>query len=197
LGSGNDQAKQLANKADTSSVTTLDNSTFNPLAKAGIDRAGTDLQNIQAGKFGSLPLVQAVNQAANRLKSWNPAPMGDAALAAGASGQGGYATAEDSYRRRLQDRAVSDLMPQAVEAERNYSSSILYPGAQGESAYDLAKAAGYAGAGGQAANLYNLESNNGFWNHLTNSLGQSLGQSLGGVSGSYNSGNGQFTGGFG
>src|SRR5882757_360193 len=101
MGSGNDEAKQLANKADQSSVKTLDNSTFNPLAKAGIDKAGTDLQDIQAGRFGGLPLVQAVNQAANRLKSWNPAPMGDAALAAGASGDGGYALQQENYRKRL------------------------------------------------------------------------------------------------
>lgn len=197
MGHSDKTAKTTADTGLVQGQQVAQQTNYNPYATAVINQQGQNLQDIQAGKFGGLPLVNAVKAGADRARSWNPAPLGDAALAANASGGSGYATAENEMRKRMLDNTVSNLVPQAVEQERNYATGVLFPGAQAESAFGLAKSAALTGNANAAANLYNMSSQNGFWNHLTNSFGNSLGSTLGGANLSYNSQNGSWTGGFG
>lgn len=125
--------------------------------------------------------MNAVNQAAQRMRSWNPSPAGDAALAANASGGSGYATQENEYRKRLQDNTIANIMPQAVEAERSNALGTLFPGAQQIDQFDLQKAATYGGLAGQGNALYGTQQNNSFWSNLSKSFGQGLGQNLSGA----------------
>lgn len=169
------QAKSAASTGAVAAVDTAKNATINPYVQQVTDQAGLNLTNIQKGDFSGLPLVNAVKQGADRARSWNPSPQGDAALAAGASGGSGYATAENELRKRMLDNTVSNLVPQAVQAEQQNNLGTLFPGAQMTSAFELAKANALSGAAGQANNVYNTSANNGFWNHLTTAFANSWG----------------------
>lgn len=160
------------------------------------DQAGQNLTNIQKGDFSGLPLVNAVKAGADRARSWNPSPVGDAALASNAAGGSGYATAENELRKRQMDNTVSNLVPQAVQAEQQNAYGALFPGSQMMSAFELAKANALNGVAGQANNIYQTSGNMGFFNKFGSNFFGSLGSSLGSISGSGSSGGG-FTGGFG
>lgn len=182
------KAKDAASTGAIAAVDTAKASSMNPYVEAQVNKAGQTLTDIDAGKFGGLPLVQAVSQASQRARSWNPSPVGDAALAANAAGGSGYATQENEYRKRLQDNTISTIMPEAVQAERSNAQNVLFPGSQQLSAFELAKANALSGAAGQANNVYNTSANTGFFNRFGSSFFGALGNTLGSPTASFGAG---------
>ncbi len=175
------QAKTAASTGAVAAVDAAKSATINPYIQQVTDQAGKNLTNIQAGDFSGLPLVNAVKQGADRARSWNPPAVGDAALASNAAGGSGYAVAENELRKRQMDNTVSNLVPQAVQAEQQNNYGVLFPGAQMTSAFELARANALAGTSSNANNVYNTSANTGFFNKFGGSFFSSLGSGLGGV----------------
>lgn len=185
MGHGNDTGKQIVTQNVGNADTTLANgpsSVVNPLIQKRVEKASSDLDQIDAGNFAGLPLVQAVNDAANRMRSYTPKPSGSAALSANAGGAGGgYADQEAAYNKRLLNDQVGNATVGAVQAERNNAIGTLFPGSAQLDQFDLQKAATYGGLAGQGNALYNTQQNNSFWSNLSKSFGQGLGQNLSGA----------------
>lgn len=190
------KAKDAASTGAIAAVDIAKAATINPYVQQVTDQAGQNLTNIQKGDFSGLPLVNAVKAGADRARSYNPAPLGDAALASNSAGGSGYAAAQEGLRKRMLDNTISNLVPQAVQAEQQNNYGVLFPGAQMTSAFQLAKANALAGTSSNANNVYQTSANNGFYNRFGNAFFGTLGQSLGSVSGSAGGGN-PASGGFG
>lgn len=186
MGKGDQTGKQIVTQQVSNADNTLQNGPSNQaqsILLGQVQKSNDELNQINAGNFAGVPLVQAVNQAANLMRNYTPKPSGSAALAANENGAGGgYADQEEAYRKRLLQDEVGNATVGAVQAERNYDTSVLFPGTSAIDQFDLQKAATYGQLAGQGNQLYNTSQQYGFWSNLGRSFGSSLGR-IGGDAG--------------
>lgn len=153
----------------------------NPLIEKQVKYASDTLDKIHNKDYSGLPLVSAINSAAERMRAFQPKPSGEAALAASAAGNGGgYAQQQEAYRRRVLDNQVGNLVPEAVQAEEQNAKSTLFPGAEFLSNFDLARAGQYLGNTNSAASIYNANRANSFGNQFKGAFASALGKFAGG-----------------
>lgn len=132
------QAQLKASFANTNNA--INNVQVDPAVQKATADAGTNLGKINSGDFSGIGAVDAVTGAANRIRSFTAAPLGDAALASNAAGGSGYSTQLNEQRNRQLDESVATATLGAVKEERAYDQNMLMGGAQYETNTQLGKA---------------------------------------------------------